>query len=95
MPQFVNIDLDMGWDVSAPASTDALGDALDYKAVSKRVEQYMQEEQFELVETAAEKTVAMIMSEFGVPWLRMKLSKPNAVTGSSAVGVIIERGNNG
>ena len=36
--------------------------------------------------------VAALMREFDVPWLRLKLSKPGAVTGSRAVGVAIERG---
>ncbi|MEO5560690.1 MAG: dihydroneopterin aldolase, partial [Dokdonella sp.] len=34
----------------------------------------------------------IIRTEFGVRWLRLKLSKLGAVTGSRAVGVIIERG---
>jgi dihydroneopterin aldolase len=33
-----------------------------------------------------------VRDEFGVAWLRLKLSKPGAVTGSKAVGVAIERG---
>jgi len=34
-----------------------------------------------------------VRNEFGVSWLRLKLSKPGAVRGARAVGVIIERGN--
>jgi len=34
---------------------------------------------------------AIVLQEFPVNWLRLKLSKPGAVRGSSAVGVIIER----
>ncbi len=94
MPQTISIDLDMGWDVSVPAKTDDLADALDYKAVSKRVESYVQEEKFELVETAAEQIAATVTREFSVPWIRVKICKPNAVTGSSSVGVIVERGVN-
>jgi len=33
----------------------------------------------------------LILDEFGVTWLRLKLSKPGAVRGAQAVGVIIER----
>jgi dihydroneopterin aldolase len=47
---------------------------------------------FELVETLAERCAEIVMQEFKVPWLRLKLSKPGAVTGSKAVGVIVERG---
>ena len=33
----------------------------------------------------------IVLREFGVHWLRLKLSKPGAVRGARAVGVIIER----
>jgi dihydroneopterin aldolase len=34
----------------------------------------------------------MITREFGVPWLRLRLSKPGAVAAADDVGVIIEAG---
>ena len=34
----------------------------------------------------------MITREFGVPWLRLRLSKPGAVAEAEDVGVIIETG---
>ena len=34
----------------------------------------------------------MVMQEFGVPWLRLRLSKPGAVAAAEDVGVIIEVG---
>ena len=33
----------------------------------------------------------IVLDEFDVKWLRLKLSKPGAVRGARAVGVIIER----
>jgi dihydroneopterin aldolase len=35
------------------------------------------------------------MEEFGVPWLRLRLSKPGAVGEAEDVGVLIERGERG
>jgi dihydroneopterin aldolase len=90
--QEVSIDLDMGWDTRQAAATEDLKFALDYKAVSKRVVAFVRERQFELVETAANAVAELIMNEFSVPWLRVSFSKPRAVTGSAAVGVVIERG---
>ena len=46
---------------------------------------------FGLVETLAERCAAIVLDEFDVRWLRLKLSKPGAVRGARAVGVIIER----
>lgn len=92
MPQTVSIDLDMGWDNKPAAASDDLKDALNYKEVSKSVQSLVQEAQFELVETAAEGIAELIMREFGVPWVRVAIHKPFAVTNSKSVGVIVERG---
>ena len=84
-------DIEMAFDNRVPAATDAIDDTLNYKAVSKRVMQYVGESDFGLVETLAEKVAAIILDEFGVAHVRLKLSKPGAVRGARAVGVIIER----
>ena len=34
----------------------------------------------------------MVMREFGVPWLRLRLGKPGAVAEAEDVGVIVEAG---
>lgn len=90
--QVVALDIEMAFDNTRPAASDRIEDTLDYKAVSKRLIAFVGESHFELVETLAERCAALIRAEFGVAWLRLKLSKPGAVTGSRAVGVIIERG---
>jgi dihydroneopterin aldolase len=90
--QTIALDIEMAFDNAKPAASDRIGDTLDYKAVSKRLIGFVGESRFELVETLAERCAAIIRDEFGVRWLRLKLSKPGAVTGSRAVGVLIERG---
>ena len=84
-------DIEMAFDNRIPAASDAIGDTLNYKAVSKRVVQYVSESDFGLVETLAERVAAIILEEFGVRRVRLKLSKPGAVRGARAVGVMIER----
>ncbi len=90
--QTIALDIKMVADNVKPASTEKIDDALNYKAVAKRLIAFTEESQFQLVETLAESLVEIIMNEFDVPWCRLKLSKLGAVTGSRAVGVIIERG---
>jgi dihydroneopterin aldolase len=90
--QTVALDLEMAFDNRKPASTDKIEDTLDYKAVAKRLIAFVESAHFELVETLAERCAQIVRDEFRVPWLRLKLSKPGAVRGSKAVGVIIERG---
>lgn len=90
--QTVSIDLEMATDIRKAAASDDIKDALDYKAVSKRLIAFVGESEFLLVETMAEKIAAIVLGEFNVPWLRLRLSKPGAVRGAQDVGVIIERG---
>ncbi|HEX6590843.1 MAG TPA: dihydroneopterin aldolase [Moraxellaceae bacterium] len=90
--QTVSIDLEMAFDIRKAAASDDIKDALDYKAVAKRLIAFVSESEFLLVETLAEKVAQIVRQEFQVPWLRLRLSKPGAVRGSQDVGLIIERG---
>ena len=89
--QTLVFDLEMGFDNRVPAASDDIADTLNYKAVSKRLIEYVRQSDFGLVETLAERCAQIVIDEFGVDWLRLKLSKPGAVRGARAVGVIIER----
>lgn len=93
--QVVVLDLDMAADVAKGAKSDRIEDALDYKAVAKRLIQFVSEAEFQLVETLAEKVAELVMREFGVGWVKVTLNKPGAVSGSKSVGVMIERGKQG
>jgi len=90
--QTVILDLEMGTDISRAAASERIEDTLNYKAVAKRLIQFVSESEFQLVETLAERCAAIVMQEFGVPWLRLSLNKKGAVRGATDVGVIIERG---
>lgn len=90
--QTVALDLEMAYDIGRAAASDRIEDTLDYKAVAKRLIRFVEQSEFQLVETLAERCAEIVLAEFPVEWLRLKLSKPGAVRGSSAVGVIIERG---
>ena len=74
-----------------PVATDRIDDTLDYKAVSKRLIAFVEASEFQLVETLAERCAAIILDEFSVEHVRLRLAKPGAVRGSRAVGVQIER----
>lgn len=90
--QIVSIDLEMAADNRKPAASESIDDALNYKAVAKRLIAFVEASEFQLVETLAERMAEIVLDEFDVSWLRLKLGKPGAVTGSKEVGVIIERG---
>jgi dihydroneopterin aldolase len=89
--QTVSIDLEMGADIRRTAKTDSIDDALNYKAVAKRVQQFVTESEFQLVETMAEKIAELILEEFEVPWTQVRVSKPGAIRGADNVGALIHR----
>ena len=90
--QTISIDLKMGTDIVKASKSDNIEDTLNYKAVAKRLIAFVEDSQFQLVETLAEKICEIILNEFAVPWCQLTLHKPGAVSGSKDVGVIIERG---
>ena len=91
--QTIVIDLEMATDIRKAAQNDRLEDTLNYKAVAKRLIDFISHSEFQLVETLSERIAEIVLNEFSVPWLRLQLHKPGAVRGSKDVGIIIERGN--
>ena len=91
--QDVIIDLDMASDIRKAAASDHIDDTLDYKSVAKRIIAFVEAAEFQLVETLAERIAEIILCEFPVPWVRVRINKQGAVRGARDVGVIIERGN--
>lgn len=89
--QTVGIDLEMATDIRKAAASDSIEDTLDYKSVAKRIIEFVEQSSFQLVETMAERIAGIIMDEFGVPWVKVRLSKPGAIRGSREVGILIER----
>ncbi|MCL5801144.1 MAG: dihydroneopterin aldolase [Gammaproteobacteria bacterium] len=92
--QAVILNLDMAADIRKAAASDKIADTLDYKAVAKRLIEYVGANQFQLVETLAERVAEIVLKEFGISWLRLRVNKKGAVRGAVDVGVIIERGRN-
>ncbi len=93
--QTVSLDLEMATDAEKAADSDHITDTIDYRAVAKRLITFVEGTEFLLVERMAERISDIVREEFGVSWLRLRVSKPGAVTGAADVGVVIERGERG
>lgn len=90
--QTIIIDLEMSADISKAAATDQVEDTLNYKSVAKRVQSFVADSSFQLVETLAERIAEIVREEFNVEWVKVRVNKPGAIRGSRDVGVLIERG---
>ena len=89
--QRIVLDIEMASDIRRAAATDRIEDTLDYKKVSKRILAFVEASQYQLVETLAEHIARLIVLEFGVSWVRVRLNKLGAIRGARDVGIEIER----
>ena len=90
-PQTVIIDLEMGWDTARAAASDRIDYALDYAKVASEVTRMVQAGKYQLVERMADEVARMLTRNFHIPWLRLTVSKPEALDRVEGVGVVIER----
>lgn len=89
--QTLVFDLTFFTDIRAAAEHDDIEQTLDYAAISARVIEYVQSNQFELIEAVAERVCALILNEYAVNQVALCLSKPGAVPEADTVGVEIVR----
>lgn len=86
------LDLELATDTRPAAASDELADTVDYQALSERLMAHASASRLALIETLAEQLAAIVREEFGVPWLRLRLHKPDALSQADDVGICIERG---
>lgn len=90
--QTVSLDIEMSADIAQAAATENIADTLNYKTLSKAIENFIDASEFMLIETMAERVAEIILKDFGVKWVKLTLHKLGALSNSTDVGVIIERG---
>ena len=89
--QTVIIDIEMAADIRKAAASDHIEDTIDYKKVAKALLTFVGESQFQLVETLTERIAELIVTRFGVSWVKVRLNKQGAIRGARDVGIQIER----
>lgn len=88
------LDLEMSWDNQPAGESDDVTLCLDYFLVSQSITNFIQSTQFELIECVAERVAQLVIQKFSVQWLKVKVSKPDAIANASNVAVVIERSAN-
>ena len=89
--QDVSISYEIPHDNVKAAKADAIEATTDYKSITKGIISFVENNKFELVETFAEKIAEMVIKDFNIDEIRLRVSKPGALRFSKDVGVIIER----
>jgi dihydroneopterin aldolase len=90
--QRVILDLEMAADITGAANAEDITATLNYKTLADTLSDFVANSQFQLIETLAERITEIVRFDFGVPWVRLTLHKPDALAGETDVGVILERG---
>lgn len=76
--QRFEIDLKLYKDLSAAAAMDDLQYSVDYSEISDRVREIVENRSFNLIETLASHIADMILSEYPVEQVEVKVYKPQA-----------------
>ena len=90
--QTLSIDLEIGLPGGAMFASDKVADTIDYEKVVLRIRELAASGQFRLVESFAERIAALLLGEFGAPWVKVSAAKLGVLANTRFVGVTIERG---
>lgn len=85
------LDLEMPVDVRKAARSDSIDATLDYKGIAKRCIDFVSKSRYFLIETLAEDLAQLLLKEFKLPHIKVRVSKPGAIRGSKNVGIEISR----
>ena len=89
--QTLSIDLDIGLPGTAVFASDKVADTIDYEQVALRIRALAASGHFRLVETFADRVAALLLEDFGAPWVKVSASKLGILPNVRLVGVTIER----
>ncbi|WP_440055387.1 dihydroneopterin aldolase [Pseudoalteromonas sp. T1lg65] len=89
--QSLYFDVEMLTDISRAAQTDDINLAVDYAKVCERITEHTIKKPVELLETLVVQLAEIILDEFSVSQVMIRVSKPAAVPLAQTVGVEIVR----
>ena len=87
----VGIDIDVTLDTGAAARSDQLSDTVSYGDIARAVTTYVEASSFELIEALGEQVASLILEQFSVETVRLKLATPGAVANARQVAIVLER----
>lgn len=89
--QDILINLTLYGDFRKAGATDNVEDALDYKAITKAIIEYVENNQHNLVEALADRIARICVVDYNADQAIVRVEKPGALRFSRSVGVEIER----
>jgi dihydroneopterin aldolase len=90
--QPVIVDVELDYDFAAAAASDAIADAVDYDGIARSIAALAERRGFQLIETMAEETAAMLLAQVPVATrVKLEIRKPAAVPAAACSFVRVER----
>ena len=89
--QDVLVNVVMWVDTRAAAASDDIDAAVNYRSVAKRILEHVEGGAPLLVERLAAELARLVLAEFAVEKVRVRVEKPGALRFARSVGVEIER----
>lgn len=78
-------------DIRKAAASDNIADAVNYKSITKRLIAHVEQSSDFLVEKLVTDLARIVITEFGVERVQVRLEKPGALRFAESVGIEIER----
>jgi FolB domain-containing protein len=89
--QDILINMVIYTDIRKAAASDNIEDAVNYKSITKRIIAHVEESPDYLVEKMVTDIARIVITEFGVDRVIVRLEKPGALRFADSVGIEIER----
>jgi FolB domain-containing protein len=89
--QDILINMILFADIRQAARSDDIDDAVNYKAITKRVIEHVENSSDFLVEKLVSDIARIVLTEFDLEKVRVRVEKPGALRFAQSVGIEIER----
>ena len=89
--QRISVDLDVMIDITKASRTDDISDAIDYKALTSHIADFISTSRYQLLETLSVQLIGSLFASFSIDWVRIRIEKVGAVRLARSVGLELER----
>lgn len=89
--QKIILDLELQIDSKKAARHDEIKDTVDYSILVEAIQSLCDTKRFKLIESLAEYLCSYILENFNTTCVTLAITKPNALTLTNTVGVVITR----
>lgn len=88
--QDIVVNIEIGYELAASVRDDVVEDALDYKAITKRIIAHVEGGRFLLLEKLATDILDFTSEDSRVAWSRVRVDKPHALRFADSVSISVE-----